>query len=516
MLLADPQIARAVTNIRIRADDQPDVARLSETFVDTGVLNQLHNDNDQIIFGRRGTGKTHVFTYLATRLAGDPACCPVFVDMRMLGSSSQFADVTAPLPERCLSLFRDVMFAARNGIMRHLGEQGGSAEALAELEVLERAFADPATELIPKTLEELTDSKVSRSHKFGASAGAHPAVTAGVGGDESEEYQVKREFEVARQDKIFFPMLAQALDNVLRAAGVRLYLLLDEWSSIPMDIQPYLAEFLRRSVMPLPVAVVKIAALEHRSAFLTFVDGQHIGFELGADIAAARHLDDYYTFEMNPSGLIATYSEILYRHIAAELPERYLETQLTIRLPTELVTRLFEGHEAFVELVQASEGNLRDFIQIFADAFQKSGPRAPRGITGEQVRRAAVDYTYLHKFPNIPTDLRHVMQDMARVLVDQAKRRDFYLPAEYQTQPVIQRLLDTRVLHIARRVVVTPARPGELFCKYVFDYGFMLPFFAYTTSFARGRPDWASPDEHDEKIRTIVDLGAVGLSGRPS
>ena len=80
------------------------------TFVDTGMLQALLTSRDhQIIYGRRGTGKTHALLYLAEtkRQAGD--IC-VYVDMRTIGSSvGIFADDTIPLAERATRLLRDTL-----------------------------------------------------------------------------------------------------------------------------------------------------------------------------------------------------------------------------------------------------------------------------------------------------------------------------------------------------------------------------------------------------------------------
>src|SRR5271170_164738 len=61
--------------------------RLVQTFVDTGSLVTLLESKDHsIVYGRRGTGKTHAFAFLRDRIAsrGDIA---VYVDVRRLGST---------------------------------------------------------------------------------------------------------------------------------------------------------------------------------------------------------------------------------------------------------------------------------------------------------------------------------------------------------------------------------------------------------------------------------------------
>jgi hypothetical protein len=66
-----------------------------------------------------------------------------------------------------------------------------------------------------------------------------------------------------------FGVLGRALSSLLQAmAGRQLWLLLDEWSSVPSDLQPYLADLLRRSFFPVAGICVKIGALERRSHFI--------------------------------------------------------------------------------------------------------------------------------------------------------------------------------------------------------------------------------------------------------
>ncbi|HVR08403.1 MAG TPA: hypothetical protein VMW75_10170, partial [Thermoanaerobaculia bacterium] len=60
---------------------------LIETFVDVGPLFTLLSTSDhQVVYGRRGTGKTHAFAYLtaAVTKAGELA---IYLDMRTIGST---------------------------------------------------------------------------------------------------------------------------------------------------------------------------------------------------------------------------------------------------------------------------------------------------------------------------------------------------------------------------------------------------------------------------------------------
>ena len=74
------QLNNALLRLSKRAESA-DRSKLVETFVDTGALSTLLEGHDhQIIYGRRGTGKTHALLYLADRVhqKGDLAA---YIDM---------------------------------------------------------------------------------------------------------------------------------------------------------------------------------------------------------------------------------------------------------------------------------------------------------------------------------------------------------------------------------------------------------------------------------------------------
>jgi Cdc6-like AAA superfamily ATPase len=84
-MVRDQKIMRAVSRVLQRSERQEDMQKLLGTFVDVGVLPQLDNQNHQIFYGRRGTGKTHVFKVLDAQLREDENNVVVYIDARTLG-----------------------------------------------------------------------------------------------------------------------------------------------------------------------------------------------------------------------------------------------------------------------------------------------------------------------------------------------------------------------------------------------------------------------------------------------
>ena len=67
-MLQDPILMKAVSVLFQRSERQQDLQKLIVSFVYVGILTQLDNRNNQITYGRRGTGKTHILKVLASRL----------------------------------------------------------------------------------------------------------------------------------------------------------------------------------------------------------------------------------------------------------------------------------------------------------------------------------------------------------------------------------------------------------------------------------------------------------------
>ena len=90
--------------------DKLDPSTLVQTFVDVGPLFTLLSGADnQILFGRRGTGKTHALKFLAdeVRRLDDIA---IYIDMRTIGSTGGiYADPSIPIAERGTRLLLDTM-----------------------------------------------------------------------------------------------------------------------------------------------------------------------------------------------------------------------------------------------------------------------------------------------------------------------------------------------------------------------------------------------------------------------
>lgn len=325
-MVQDPELAKAVAGIPQRSEKQSDVQKLVGAFVDVGILPQVDNINSQIIYGRRGTGKTHVMKVLASTLSARLRTAVVYVDARTLGSTNQFSDTTVPLPARCTALFRDILNEIYNGLLEFIVNQApqGSDSALAELDLLATSSSD--SDVVPASISDKRTNKELAKSDSGLILNANgPELSINSTRESASEAETTTNYVAQQSPKIVFPAVSTPLRKILDRCDSQLYVLIDEWSSIPMDVQPYLAEFLRRSLLPLNSVAIKIASLEYRSDFSINNEKAVIGFEMGADVSAFLDIDDYYVYDRNPDAITDSFGDMLVKHLGKRTPRRIFE-----------------------------------------------------------------------------------------------------------------------------------------------------------------------------------------------
>lgn len=477
-MVQDKTISQAVAAIPQRSERQQDLQKLVGSFVDVGILPQIRNVNNQIIFGRRGTGKTHILRVLADELSkGALNDIALYIDARTLGSTSQFSDTTIPLPARCLALFRDVLGEIYNALLESIvrANPDNSNQLLDLLNDLSMLITEPITTYSPEThtVREATKDEEKAGLRVGSGPKVGLEVVIDSEGQRSNENEKTTSYAVRSEDKVIFPALSSSLRKILQGCTSKMYVLVDEWSSLPVDVQPFLAEFFKRGLLPLPEVVVKIASLEYKSVFSTAAEsGGVIGFEVGADISASIDIDDYYVYDRNPTRITEAFADMLYKHVQTELPDGYLAGPGIQVTDGEGFTRkLFSDRSAFQELVRSSEGVARDLINIFNHAYFSAHRRGKEKIDKSSVTEAARLWYEQDKLRNLDQQLQELLQRIIEQVIGEKKARSFLLAREFGNHPLIQKLFDLRVLHVVQRGYADKDKPGVRYDIYTLDYG---------------------------------------------
>jgi hypothetical protein len=450
---------------------------LARTFVPVEpVPSLLESLDNQVIYGRRGTGKTHLLKYLAEKKKreGDVA---LYVDLRTIGSSGGlYADTSQPLGLRATHLLVDLVEELHNQIRQLVEDTDTFDEVLDTLvpSLDDIGVAASQVRVVGSTESSVTISEgaedSSGSNVSAALHGSAPSVSASV----SKRRKHSRKLTESRRksgDEVLtvqFGLLGRALSSLLKAmAGRQLWLLLDEWSSVPRDLQPYLGDLLRRSFFPAAGICIKIGALERQSNFIEIADpgAEYVGIDLGADTAASLDLDDFLVFRSDRSHAVNFFSQLLYQHLWVLMSTLGYEFQLkTAAAFREMCFTDF----AFDELVRASEGVPRDALNV---AGLAAAIAADKPITVRNIQIAARDYFLRDKEGKIPEKAQVLLNGIVRDCVRRETRvLALRRPAESDNY-LVQSLYDNRLIHRIEQGVMMGNDYSVKYDLYLVDFG---------------------------------------------
>jgi hypothetical protein len=465
-------INQAILNLKKRAENLSR-AELVETFVDIGpIFTLLANAEHQILYGRRGTGKTHVLSYLGEQVSKNGHCV-IVIDMRTIGSTGGlYSDSSIRLSERATRLLVDALSVIHERILEYAIENDKRID-LSKLGPILDVFARAITEVqVIGTAEAETLSDVERSTESGAS------VTVGIrkleskisGKDAvSEKVQDRHLKQGIEKQWIHLPTLQSAIIETAKIiAPYKIWILIDEWAEVPYDLQPFLADMLRRTILPVNGVVVKIAAIEQRSNFRVFpFPESYIGVEVGADIPTSLTLDEFMVFDNNEERAREFFKNLVFKHIKPLLPVEG-ETTL-INKPDDLISAIFTQMGVFDEFVRAAEGVPRDAINILVAATLKAGDKR---ISIPNIRDSARNWYNRDKEKAIHANLEasRLLRWIIDEVIGQRHARAFLLRND-RHHKLIDFLFDARILHIIKQNVASKDQPGIRFNVYSIDYG---------------------------------------------
>ncbi|WP_165906307.1 hypothetical protein [Streptomyces sp. Z26] len=463
---------RALNLVPKRAESRQS-EQLRDTFVDSGVAVVMESVDHQIIYGRRGTGKTHAFRYLETvlRVNGD---VPIYLDLRTVGSpEGLFLGEEVKPTERASRLLVDLLNQFHASLMEAVLEDDDLIADVALISKLDALLDSISTVRVSGEIEvsnegeRVKGAKSSLAVRLGFRA---PEVD--LSAEDSDETR-KMTTETRRGTEsisLNFSDIARSLRSLFDSLkSRRVWLLLDEWSSAPGEIQPYLGEFLVRCLLPLQGLTVKIAAIEQQTNFRTALpSSQLIGLELGADIAANVSLDEFMVFEENKERSREFFKSLFFNHLT--LGGAPNSPVASISSPQGIVRQGFTDTRAFDELVRAAEGVPRDALNIAAKAAVRA---ATEKISVHDVRAAGRGWFQSDKEAALRSseEASRLLNWIIDKVIRERRARGFLVNQRDANNALLLALFDARVLHVVRRGYSAQDEPGERYDVYVIDYG---------------------------------------------
>ena len=465
----------AFLRIAKRAERQDDDV-LQRTFVDFGaVFTALSSLDHQIIFGRRGAGKTHLLTFLrqSRRKEGEIA---MQLDMRNLGSAGGiYADASIPLPQRATRLLVDLLAGIHGGLFEQAIEHDSLVNLGTAGSALDEFFLAHTTVKVVGTTTVEAASAAENATNAEANLGLAATLgkpglsgSAGTSTAEKESVSVKKTVTGVEVPRLNFGGVGTALRKIVETLpNKKLWLLIDEWSVVPLDLQPYVADLISRAILPIKGVTVKIAAIEQRTQLLipeTSVG--NIGIELGADVAAAINLDDLMVFDNDEGAAVRFFKSLVLKHVQAALEAEGIAQP---KDEVDLLSMGFTQGNAFEEVVRACEGVPRDAIHILSHAAQRANDSA---ISMNDIRIAAKQWYQASKDPAVGAhaQAKALLLWIVDEVIKERQTKAFLLEVGTRDK-LIDFLYDERVLHVLRKGMSAKDAPGQRFNVYGIDYG---------------------------------------------
>lgn len=472
------------------------------------LTNALAARDNGIVFGRRGTGKTHALKYVA-QTERDKGNRVVYIDMEQdVGSTEgRYADTSLSLSERATRLVVDVLSIVHTQLL----EAAFAGGINVQIDVLDRML-DHFQEVLVAQETEQENTSTDRSSSetttdvgAGWSPGSMPSMKIGAGSSREsarEDGRRTRQTGVVRH-RIHFGGVTQSMRQAIEAdEAKRFWLLIDEWSGVPIDLQPYLAEMLRRLFFGIPKVSVRIAAIPHRSEWRIAGDlGDYVGAEIGAELFPLLDLDEFVVFparnrEEQAQRSLGFFRALLYRHISTAVVGMGKDPPES---EADLIGSLFTQVTSLQELIRAAEGVPRDALSIVGRAGLRAGGSK---IAVAHVREAASQLyltTKAAQLNGIP-DARALLDRIVSDVISGRKARAFLIKQDQTPDPLIQQLVDDRILHIIKRGWSGKDNPGERYDVLQIDYGcyvHLLGTNAAPQSFLGGEND-------DEEFSAVI------------
>jgi Cdc6-like AAA superfamily ATPase len=461
-------------SLPFRAEELQDA---TEAFADTIFIDTLKAKQNQIVYGRRGTGKTHLLERLKEEYISkfeEYRSVPIFVNGSHL---RQEVNLIIDIPSIiALSLYvefiKTLVFQLHEFIDSQLdpgfwdklsfGKQTQTAERAQSIaKELYQLIQKGEVRFLPageasdeiQTLNE-TAAKVSAGASLNLSDPRSLGWKAEWGasaGKETKQSGIELRKMKGQVILPFSQVSAKIQELLTLLGGASLVVLFDEWSDLDRDLnaQPYLADMIKRTFSSITQMHVKLACIPIRTLLATPITIDKpipLGYEEGDDISADVDLDSIVYIENDMQQFLPFFLVLLKRHMGL-----YLEWVKLMSMPnfeTFVFNEVFNGIDVYSELCQASMGVPRDFLYLFRRSTSKQVAQGQPKIQLFHIRSAALDL-YKSKETSFQTGSQElsIVDEIYRNITAKHKTYFFLLSDELVQHPATRLLWAERLIH---------------------------------------------------------------------
>lgn len=488
-------------------------------FVDNRQITQLDTNDWQVLFGRRGTGKTTLLSafsdYIVQR---EDAVYTIFIDLRECVPSASgvtrgpetdfelalgyFYEFVKRFSRLLLDEYTDGSdLSALQRLVRHVR---GSHKGLDDLvlDICEIAEYQPVRAL---PVERTVETKASQERKGSSEASAGGGVEANLAGakatangrrkisleNESSSGQTENErfiFEASRRYQPLKRKLEQLLEQI---EANRLYILIDEWADLNRiqedQVQAIFAELLRKTFGGSEKISVKIASIKGATRMNIWNGQGGIGLEVGADIFEACDLDQVYISDENS---LTFFKRLLFKRMCkanpalAEFSLKNERDEIILEPPDNFFSYFLKDDEAFSDIVKGSGKIPRDFVSLFCYVSHAVNFEIAPAWRRGQVLKIISEFSIQNKHDIVSTG--DEKGQLFYRIVENAKdtgSRVFLVSRKLseEARELVNDLYHLRLIHPVTPSIVPLKVRMEQDCFYV-DYGYFLEAAEYIPS----------------------------------
>ena len=415
---------------------------------------RLMNKQNQVVYGRRGSGKTTIANSLKKE-AGQ------FYVVKI--NMEDFKDISFPnvLIHVLSTFFTQIKKQILADIKwpkvfnkKRVTKIFNDIEK--ETKRLEETLPDPDS--YAKSVKEKMSAESSGN--IGVNKGP---VTAGLEQKSKGEMEINKEVNVEKLDAIknSLPSLKkkmQALTGLLSRQAI--FLFLDDFYFLKKNEQPFFVDFFHRLSKDTPL-FIKVATIKNRTQLYAQTRESYYGMELGHD---AQALDLDYTLDR-------------FDDLKNFMGELLSKACISAGVDTEL-TKQTLSRAGFVQLCLASGGVPRDFLSLFVKvASSVSGTIGKVEVTNASIANFPIKY---ESFKADSADERQELEryfNRIKKFVIEDNRTNLFLvhntTAEElaEAKQAVKELVDLRMLHLVDSSTSSAPSDGKMYSAYMIDIG---------------------------------------------
>lgn len=460
------QLIGKLSNV-IRAENI-NIANYRELYVGDDVIDSINNVNNQVIYGRRGSGKTHLLRALQEKINEDfyenrQVC--IYLDARSILPSIKAAlseDVALMIFQTIVQLFIDSFSV--NFSSNFSGDIATD---------LRKKFKLEPEDEIRESLKKINlDISTRGLKKIGGVDIIEDRIKSSKATRRSSLLTTKKTTRSVVKKPVEIQDIALSLQVLVDWLKInRVICLIDEWSEIASDVQKHLAELIKRVFISTKFSF-KIAAIPNRTDLGHKTEEKFYGLEDGGDIFGYQ-LDNRYIFETDKAQTRNFFNDLLYKHLSAIDPlvvNSIIKT--SAKSPTSFIN-VFLTNKALGELCIASAGIPRDFINLFIHSYDQFKSGSAKHISVKNVRSATSGWYETDKKKQVDEHAveKVLLQAIVEEIVIKSNSSHFMLGEKHSSNAHILSLIDFRVLHLRKKGYSHRDIPRETFNVYSIDYG---------------------------------------------